>query len=392
MRTSVRITTNLAAGAAFYGAFCVSANAQSIPAAAQVAALWWIPLGAALIGAASALATTWLKESVFQKHTEVRSKQQQQKEIFRNYASPLITASENLIWRFSEIFVDHRHHFLKSTTLPLVYNEYKRVSTLYRIASLLGWIRAVNLELNALPRGSVGGTPDFNLVLGAIGKVQSALADGPFVELDRLKKVCSIWRLPINFDDKASEDRTKKLATNFEVKLYALAGDSLKHDSSYIANLGEQEKLRICAGLYDYICKELKYQPKPENILIETLDKSIAALSYREALIYRDWQDAIGDSMLAEDPNSVRRYKIIGYEKFEEILAGSSLWMKTFRESIVDIDFEFTDPNDSRAKQLKDLASGVSAIIIALYRTEDKDLVSTAAVELAKKIVPPEKK
>jgi hypothetical protein len=41
-------------------------------------------------------------------------------------------------------------------TLPLIFNEYKRKSTLYRIASLLGWIRAIHLELSALPRGTSG--------------------------------------------------------------------------------------------------------------------------------------------------------------------------------------------------------------------------------------------
>jgi len=77
-------------------------------------------------------------------------------------------------------------------------------------------------------------------------------------------------------------------------------------------------------------------------------------MSYREALIYRDWQDAIGDAMPDKNPDSGRRFGIVGYEKFEEILKGESLWMEVFRESVNDIDFESIDQNDFRAKQLND--------------------------------------
>ena len=110
-------------------------------------------------------------------------------------------------------------------------------------------------------------------------------------------------------------------------------------------------------------------------------------MSYREALVYRDWQDAIGDAMLEKDPDSVRRFRIIGYEKFEEILKGESLWMEVFRESINDIDFESIDPNDFRAKQLKDLAASVSQVLISLSQTEEKDLINGSALQVANKII-----
>ena len=110
-------------------------------------------------------------------------------------------------------------------------------------------------------------------------------------------------------------------------------------------------------------------------------------MSYREALIYRDWQDAIGDAMLEKDPDSVRRFRIVGYERFEEILKGESFWMVAFRGSIDDIDFEAIDPNDLRAKQLKNLAVDVANVLISLSRTEEKDLVDGSALERASEIV-----
>jgi hypothetical protein len=54
------------------------------------------------------------------------------------------------VWRGCEIFVDRRHAFLKTATQPLDFNAYERVSTLYRVAALIGWIRRMTLELRAL--------------------------------------------------------------------------------------------------------------------------------------------------------------------------------------------------------------------------------------------------
>ncbi|WP_204283133.1 hypothetical protein, partial [Klebsiella pneumoniae] len=88
------------------------------------------------------------------------------------------------------IFIDKRHAFLKTSTLPLDFNAYKRISTLYRIATLIGWIRGMNLELRALPRGKTNvATP----ISKQIAAFQKALADGPHVELHRLTRLSALW-------------------------------------------------------------------------------------------------------------------------------------------------------------------------------------------------------
>lgn len=339
-----------------------------------------VSLLAALIGAFSALITTFLKEVVFQRLNEARSKTNQQREIFRNYAAPLAAATEKLIWRFSEIFLESRAQFLKSATLPVAYNEYKRKSTLYRIACILGWIRAINLELSALPRGASGFLAP---VSDAIAKVQSALADGPHVELHRLEQVCAVWNIKL---DALDDTRKRTLATQFEVRLYAVSGDALRDDTSYLKGLPNEQKLQICRELSGYLCAQLQRAAIGDAIIEETVNRAISALSYREALIYRDWQDAIGDAMLETDPDSVRRFKVVGYERFEQVIAGTSLWMDVFRNSIVDIDFEARDPNDFRAQQLRDLASGIAKILTSLSGSGEADLVNEQALEVAKKL------
>ncbi|GCE90382.1 hypothetical protein MSKU15_1983 [Komagataeibacter diospyri] len=343
--------------------------------------IWWAPLGSAFIGAVSALITPLIKDVIIARWNEKRVKNDSQHEIFRNYAAPLTVSSEKLIWRFNEILVDNRHQFLLTATMPLVYNQYKRNSTLYRIASLLGWISAINLELSALPRGGSGFlTP----TLQAIGRVQSVLADGPDVEMHRLEQLSSVWRLDINL---LSMDQKKSLATKVEVKLYNLAGEKLKHNSEHLKKMDPEEKLTICRSMADFLCMELHRSKIEDDIVRETLSQAITAMSYREALIYRDWQDAIGEAMLQKDDESVRRFRIIGYEKFEEMLKDKSLWMTVFRDSINDINFETMDPNDFRAKQLQELAAAVSQVLISLSETKEKDLVNDSALKVANKII-----
>lgn len=342
--------------------------------------IWWVPVAAALIGAVSALLTPLIKDLLIQRLNENWATSNKQREIFRNYAAPLVASCDKLMWRFSEIFIESRHQFLKTATLPLVFNDYKRRSTLYRIASLLGWIRAIHLELSALPRGASGFlTP----VSKAIANVQSALADGPYVELHRLEQICTVWRIPL---DGISEDDRKSLAARFEVQLYNLAGNSLKDDSDHLKKLDNEQKLGVCIKLSSYLCKELRRIELDNVVIAETVNQAISALSYREALIYRDWQDAIGDAMLEADLDSIRRFKIIGYQKFEEILAGDAAWMRVFRGSIDDIDFDAIDANDFRAKQLRDLASGVASIVVRLAETEEKDLISEPVLEVARRL------
>jgi len=306
---------------------------------------------AAFVGVASAAITVVLKDFVFVKWLARLDKVKDDDDILRLYVAPLVAASEKLIWRFSEIFLQSRHHFLKSDTLPMVYNEYKRQSTLYRIGSLLGWMRAIQLELNALPNGSLALSDQVGVALEGVRK---ALADGPEVEVLRLKKLLETWKL-----GSAKPEQEAKLAAALERELYAVAGDKLKHDSSYLQHLDTTEKVQICRKLADFLSESLECANITDAVLKESIEVSIQNMCYREALIYRDWQDAIGDSMLIRDQDSERRYKNIGYENFSQVICQNNFWMEVFRESIVDADFDASETTDYRTTQLSNLCDAV---------------------------------
>lgn len=348
-------STALLAGSAAH------AEAATSPAP-TVSDFWWVPLGAALIGACAALATPVLKNLIVDRRNEADTRIRNHEEVLRKYLAPLADVSASLMWRFREIFVDGRAHWLKSNTFPLQYNDYKRKSTVYRMACLLGWLRAIELELDSLPLGRAGiATP----ILAAINTIRSAWADGSHVELHRLQQVASVWGL--NIDALETSER-RKLATSFEVKLYSVLASPDKPDSSEMSRLPDDVKLKICDELANFLCTSLRRQKLEEGVIRETVNRTIGCLSYREALIYRDWQDAIGDAVLVEDKSSSRLYKPKGFKEFLELLADdkSPPWLHALNNSILDIDFELVGSNDFRSGQLGSLAKATANLLISL--------------------------
>ncbi|RIA37230.1 hypothetical protein DFR49_3108 [Hephaestia caeni] len=339
------------------------------------AALW-----AAIIGAGSALVVSFLKDFLFEWLKERRAKRQSQAEVYRQYLAPLCETCEKIVWRSKEIFVDKRHAFLKTTTLPLDFNAYKRISTLYRIATLIGWIRGMNLELRALPRGKSNyATP----IAKQITAFQKALADGPHVELHRVTRLSALWSIDLSRLDQAEQ---AALAMRFEVEAHAATGGNLKSNPDHLRNLPANEKLEICRCLSAYLAKETGSKAPDEEVIRETVDHAVGGLSYREALLYRDWQDALGDAMIERDPDSVRQFRIVGYEGFTALLETEAPWFEVLAKSIDDIDFDEIDPSDFRSQQLRDVSAAVAAILIGIAQTKDAFLLDPASLDAAKRL------
>ena len=294
--------------------------------------------------------------------------------------APLTSACEKLIWRFKEVFIDSRHQWLMSNTLPISYNEHKRISTLYRIATLLGWIRAINLELNSLAQGASG----FKTPLAtAISTFQSALADGPHTELRRLEQLCNSWNLDI-----ASKSLSEKesLAVDLEIEYYRVAGSKLKEDPDYLLDLNDEHKLECCTALAQFPSEKLKVKSLSSDFIKERAQSALESLAYQESLIYREWQEAIGDAMLVAEPSSIRRFRTIGYADFIKLLRTKSPWISAFKTSIDDINFAVIDKRDVRRQQLKKISGAAADMLSAIAETEDRDLVAEEALSVAKKL------
>jgi hypothetical protein len=358
----------------------VPTAAAAIPAIADTS-LWNATTLAAAIGAGSSLVVVLIRDGVLERQKVRRARVQSDAETFRRYIGPLAEASEKLMWRSKEIFVDRRHAFLKIATLPRDFNAYKRTSTLYRIASLIGWIRGMDIELSSLAAHNPGYTPP---IAKQIAAFRSALADGPFVERDRLLQLCRIWSLKVDEQDEALLSR---LGMRLEVKSHSLFDDE-GTSLSKAAQLDHDKKQRAVRRLATYIAGELGVPQPADDVVDAALDEAVASLVYRDALIYREWQDAIGDAMIDRDSDSPRRFRIIGFAAFSELLEKSEHpWIRVFATSLDDIDFEDPNPRDFRTQQIRKIANAVAAMLIAIHKTARPSPVADPALVAAEKLL-----
>lgn len=358
-----------------------SAGAVLATSGAAVSPLWNATFLAALVGAASALAVTLVKDGLLEWVKARRASRRSDAEIFQRYMGPLADACEKLMWRSKEIFVDDRSAFLKLSTLPANFNAYKRLSTLYRIASLIGWIRGMDLELSSLAAHNPGYVPP---IAAQIAAFRSALADGPDVERDRLLQLCEIWSIDVA---EVPEPTLAKVGLRLEVKLHAL----IAAQHSDMAGMLSDKRCGqdwVVDQLARFVAEELGVERPRSDLVDRSVRKTIESLAYREALIYREWQDAIGDAMIVRDPDSPRRFRIIGFAAFSELIEKREHpWFQVFATGLDDIDFEQPDRRDVRAHQLRKIANAVGAMLAAIDRSARTSPVSRQTLAAAERLV-----
>lgn len=285
------------------------------------------------------------------------------------------------MWRSKEIFVDDRNAFLKLSTLPVNFNAYKRLSTLYRIASLIGWIRGMDLELSSLAAHNPGYAPP---IAKQIDAFRSALADGPAVERDRLLQLCRIWSIDIGDVNEATLTR---VGVRVEVKLHALLAEQ-NSDMKNILSLDRNGREWVVDNLARYAAAELGFDCLSAENVNASVKEAMESLAYREALIFREWQDAIGDAMINRDPDSPRKFRIIGFAAFSDLIAESGhIWFKVLATSLDDIDFEHPDRRDFRAHQLRNIANTVGAMLIAINKTAKVSPFSKKTIAAAEQLI-----
>jgi hypothetical protein len=360
------------------------ALAQAAPAGAKTRSEIWMPALAALTGGLiSGVLGPLLKDVAIQHWNECRSDDKLREQIEQSYFAPLSASAEKLIWRMSEMLVDRRTHFLLLKTHPKDFSQYKRLSTLYRVAALLGWMRAISLELSALPRGGFGANSP---VLKALGKVQSTLADGHDVEERRLRS----FRQACGIDVSAlTNNKFGSLAARFETTVYALVDEEVRNNHRHLLSSEPLHQEFICRGLLNFLADKKLACSLDDQALRSVFPSLVGCLGYREVLIYREWQDAIGDAVIMKDEHSTaRRYRIIGFEEFERLMdADTHSWTKPLKQFIEDVDFENPDPMDERPKQLLDLAKGVAEVLVAISTSSQGALVNPIALTRAQRML-----
>ena len=339
----------------------------------------------ALIAAAGALLGVILKDLIFKLWEERRSQKIALEAVFTRYAHPLATAATNLMWRLNEAFNrSGRGRFLRLNGIPIPRNRYstfgtyKKISTLYRLAVLLGWIRACRREFSYLRLANDAASRPIS---DAIAAIEIALADGPQVEIERLQQLCELWRVPRSTD--------QQIESALAVELESTIGDYL--EASGAADLNELDGVardQLCVRAAQAICEGLSVNCVSPPVLTQTSAQAFEIIAVREAWLYRDWQSAIGDLMVREVANRERRFDVIGFSEFEAMcISGTEQeknWLSRLSAIFDEIDLSVQHRYDHRPKQLKALLRATAILVQALATSrESSQLFSEKTMEVA---------
>lgn len=334
-------------------------------------------IGAA-IGAIVALISMLFKDWLFQLLSESRKSKKERNDTFKKYANPIILSSVSLAFRIKEIF-ENRGYFLLDNAPKNTFNKYKYISTLYRICSLLGWIRASKKEISFIEVKQ----KKFKSIEDALQKLENSLADGTHIEISRVEHLCREWNL--NYGSLNSETK-KKLGIEIE---HIFRQYIFEKNVQLPTELDNEEQVKLLKAIADFICRETKNENLEIELIREKQKTTIKEISRRENWIYRDWQLAIGDLMIVEVENMSRKYDIIGYGDFECLYETAPepqrRWIERVDNMFRNLNVFIDDRFDARGLQLKNAYVSVLDIIEAHVSIQGYTCISKETLNVLRK-------
>ena len=98
-----------------------------------------IRIQAVLISSVVAVSLFFIRDFLLPKWKTKKDEMKQKIEVYKKYAEPLGKSAESIFWRLNEIFTNgSKAKFLERGKVITDFDNYKYISTLYRLGSLLG--------------------------------------------------------------------------------------------------------------------------------------------------------------------------------------------------------------------------------------------------------------
>jgi hypothetical protein len=333
-----------------------------------------------------------LKDIVIKWFEERRKNNKEQSEIYERYSHPLAAATISLQNRLYEILHQkHRPVYLLGCGLPessnqgSEYRSYKKLSTIYRLAAMLGWIRACRREFSYL---RVGEQKAVKSIHKAIDDFENALADGNHLERQRIQRLYELWHLG-NPGNNSIIPELDSLATQVD----NLICDCLeKWKVEDLSLLNEALRRELSKNVADCLCSHLHTNKIADQSLERTWPDAFAILAIRQAWIYRDWQSAIGDIMIMKSEHGPRMFEVIGYGSFEELYSSKDQkHQKDMRRLFAifdELDLSIEDRFDARPDQLRTVAKATAKLILAIDKTQaSRSIVPEYPQKIARQIL-----
>ena len=332
-------------------------------------------LASAAAGLTAAIVTV-LGQGLLGRMTERRRERLDSRAVYKTYADPIFRAAVSLFRRLDEVAVGDltraAAYFGNSETAATPFDQYKFNSTLYRLAAVVGWLRAYRRELHYFPSSD---PKNLRGLSREIAFFESALADGAHVELDRLERVCQAMGMSLPTEDKEQERKAVLVDQALNRALHAGGVD--------VATELEPEQRAI-------LCREVAGVLSAAAVVDQLDCRSIvSALAVREAWLYRDYQAGIGDLMLRETTGGPRRFDVIGFGEFEELLGtedqSKRVWMLRLRSLFEGLELGDGVDSDARVVMLRKTHEATGRMLHELMRL-DSDRRASSAKEVVQKI------
>ncbi|WPZ34524.1 hypothetical protein T8K17_25285 [Thalassobaculum sp. OXR-137] len=326
----------------------------------------FISLGSVIIGLVIRDIVMALHLSKQKRETDAQEKAdehaRQRHDLVKLYADPLRESVISLRNRLSEITNTAQGRYLRADAPPSPFTEYKRISTIYRLAVVLGWVQAFRRERSYLDPATTASADEAGKVIGGI---EVALADGQHVEQQRLEELASLWKVaPHLLSDSAC---TASLATEIDAARREFLREKDRLSPSDLEPADQFGLALRCANLIGNITKS----DIPEGLVRATTEEATVYLGIKEAYIYRDWQCAIGDMMISTSGIGGRRFDVMGYRDFEErYLAAAAQdgdtpdkrWFGRLDAIFHDLDMQKSGIFDARREQVRKLYSSCNGL------------------------------
>lgn len=339
----------------------------------------------ALIGTITGVVLAIVSSLVIPLVIKRQEKVERRRSIHEKYAQPLAADAVNLLWRLDEILFKGRAQYLSENAPPTAFNVYKRISTCYRIATVLGWVRAIELEQSYLFFGEDASVENLR---AAVADFRSALADSPHVEAHVVRGLAEMWRVRLPEDAHA----LARAAAYGNAEMQHVLAEFSVVNYSDLASLDEAQQAQVVQRMAKAITAALEQPAVPDALLKATRAQAVARMSVKQAWIYRDWQQAIGTLMIRTIDAAARRFDVIDYGTFEGMfsdeLSTERPWMRRLEAVVAGVDVANADPTDFRIDQLRAVGRALAALVCALERLDlERRILDPQACELARKLL-----
>lgn len=339
-----------------------------------------IRMQAVFISSLVAIISIFVKDILLPKLTAKKTEEKQKLDVYKKYAEPLAKSAESMFWRLNEIFSNGtKAKFLERGKVITDFDNYKYLSTLYRLGSLLGWITAIKKEQSYIRASN---DSDSHKLLNALNKLEKSLADGPHTEEMRAKYLSEIWKIDI------PQDRLMNLGA----ELSRIVKHELKvSEVQLVSDLSAVRTLEVSRKCADYLCDSLGLDRMSDDHLKTTQFDVAKKLAIREAWIYRDWQTGIGELMLVKSESKNRSFDVIGYKEFEAMFEGENTehqkWVERLSKLLDGVAVNNVDANDMRIEQLRNTYKSIANLLLTINSSEvDLGLLGTETINRARSI------